>query len=149
LTLPMAKAIKELRALRTFSLRIESGVRYVRGIPRSRIAIEREEQGKAWELLTEGAAEWSGRLTTLKLENCDVRAEQLAVLLKEMRGCKEMALNRCRYLGREMWTSLGEWEGRGRLRVLEVAECGGLLGDEAGEVVGGLDGVQVGYYVSF
>ena len=79
LTLPMAKAIKGLRALRTFSLRIESGVRYVRGVSRSRIAVEREEQGKAWEVLTESAPEWSGRLTTLRLENCDVRAEQLVV----------------------------------------------------------------------
>ncbi|KAI4651385.1 uncharacterized protein J4E78_008077 [Alternaria triticimaculans] len=142
LTLSMAKAIKNLRALRTFSLRIESGVRYVRGIPRSRIAIEREEQAKAWELLTESVAEWSGRLTTLRLENCDLRAEQLAVLLKETRGCKELALNRCRYLGREMWTSLGEWEGRAKLKTLDVAECGELLGDEAREVVGRLDGLQ-------
>ncbi|KAI4945428.1 hypothetical protein J4E86_009315 [Alternaria arbusti] len=142
LALPMAKAITSLRALRTFSLRIESGVRYVRGIPRSRIAIEREEQGKAWDVLTESAAEWSGRLTVVRLENCDVRAEQLAVLLKESRGCKELGLNRCRYLGREMWTSLGDWEGRAKLKMLDVAECGGLLGDEATEVVGRLDGLQ-------
>ncbi|KAH6878043.1 hypothetical protein BKA58DRAFT_452030 [Alternaria rosae] len=142
LTLPMAKAIKGLRALRTFSLRIESGVRYVRGVSRSRIAVEREEQGKAWEVLTESAPEWSGRLTTLRLENCDVRAEQLVVLLRETKGCKELGLNRCRYLGREMWMCLGEWEGRGKLRVLDVAECGGLLGDEAGEAVGRLDGLQ-------
>ncbi|KAI4653321.1 hypothetical protein J4E93_001083 [Alternaria ventricosa] len=142
LTLPMAKALTTLRALLTFSLRIESGARYVRGIPRSRIAVEREEQGKAWDVLAESAGAWSRRVVSLKLENCDVRAEQLAVLLGEMRGCEELGLRRGRYLGREMWAALGEWEGRGRLRVLEVAECGELLGDEAREVVGGLDGLE-------
>ncbi|KAI4703282.1 hypothetical protein J4E81_002160 [Alternaria sp. BMP 2799] len=94
LTLPMAKAITSLRALRTFSLRIESGVRYVRGIPRSRIAIEREEQGKAWEVLTESAVEWSGRLTVVRLENCDTL---------NLYDCQEQRPGEFERLNEELW----------------------------------------------
>jgi hypothetical protein len=145
LTLPMAEAVAGLRALRTFSLRIESQVRYVRGVPRSRMGVEREEQGKAWEVLVKSARVWSQRLTKLNLENCDLDAGQLAMVLKESRECKELGLNRCRHLGREMWTSLGEWEGRGKLGVLSVADCGGMLGKEARGAVDRLHGLQVCY----
>jgi hypothetical protein len=141
LTLPMVSAIARLRALRCFSLRIERSA--MGREQRSCIAVEREEQGKAWNLLTKETPVWSRRLVALRLENCDLQVEQLAVLLKESRGCGELGLDRCRYLDRALWTFLAKWQGREKLRVLDVAECGGILGEEARAAVGSLHGLQV------
>ncbi|KAG9187746.1 hypothetical protein G6011_05617 [Alternaria panax] len=138
LTLPMARAIANLRALRRFSLRIE---RAVNG-PRSRIAVEREEQGRAWELLTKSTPVWSCGLMRLELENCDLETEQLAALLKDSWRCEELGLDLCRYLGKSLWTWLMEWKGRDKLRVLDVSHCGGTLGGEARTAMGKLDGIK-------
>ena len=139
LTLPMVSAIENLRALRRFSLRIERII----GGRRSCVAVKREEQEKAWELLTKSTPVWSRRLMALKLENCDLKVDQLAVLLKESRNCKELGLDRCHYFGKGLWTWLMEWEGTGKLKVLNVADCGGQLGDVSRMAMGKLNGLQV------
>jgi hypothetical protein len=144
LTPAMARAIAQLRALRRFSLRIETSA-WGAG-QRSRIAVEREEQSKAWELLTEESPVWSRRLTALKLENCDLEVGQLAVLLGENRVCEEVRVDRCRYVTKGLWTVLNQWERRDKLRILEVADCGGMLGEEARGALGVLDGLQVCYF---
>jgi hypothetical protein len=145
LTQPMAEAIADLRALRTLSLRIESGIGFVRGSPRSRIAVEREEQSKAWELLTKSAPVWRQRLTALRLENCDLETEQLAVLMKGSWASMALGLIRCRYVVTGLWNFLAGWEGRGKLRALDVAYCGGTLGEEARGAIEMLGGLQVRY----
>lgn len=139
LTLPMVSAIENLRALRRFSLRIERII----GGRRSCVAVKREEQEKAWELLTKSTPVWSRRLMALKLENCDLKVDQLAILLKESRDCEELGLDRCRYFGKGLWTWLMEWEGTGKLKVLNVADCGGQLGDVSRMAMGKLNGLQV------
>ena len=78
----MVSAIENLRALRRFSLRIERII----GGRRSCVAVKREEQEKAWELLTKSTPVWSRRLMALKLENCDLKVDRLAVLLKDGDG---------------------------------------------------------------
>ena len=80
---------------------------------------------------------------SLKLENCDLKVDQLAILLKESRDCEELGLDRCRYFGKGLWTWLMEWEGTGKLKVLNVADCGGQLGDVSRMAMGKLNGLQV------
>jgi hypothetical protein len=135
----MVSAIENLRALRRFSLRIERII----GGRRSCVAVKREEQEKAWELLTKSTPVWSRRLMALKLENCDLKVDRLAVLLKESRNCEELGLDRCRYFGKSLWTWLMEREGTGKLKVLNVADCGGQLGDVSRMAMGKLNGLQV------
>jgi hypothetical protein len=144
LTVPIAEAIAHLGALRSLSIRIESGV-YRRGLSRSCRSLEREEQHKAWELLSKKAV-WRSRLTALRIEDADLGTEQLAILLGDSRCCRELWLNRCRFIGKEVWEWLrSEWHGRDKLKILDVCDCGGVLGDAAIDAVGKMKGLQVSH----
>ncbi|KNG47326.1 hypothetical protein DDE82_000896 [Stemphylium lycopersici] len=143
LTVPLASALRSLTALKSLSLRIESGS-HGRGVPRSCRAVERDQQAKAWVELTEREVppSWSQRLVVLRLENAGVGARQLGRLLAETRACREVVLDGCRYLGSEFWHLLRQWEGRSALEVLEVAGCGGILGEGAVGAIGELEGLE-------
>ncbi|KAG9378573.1 hypothetical protein A1F94_010342 [Pyrenophora tritici-repentis] len=157
----MALALRSLRALRTFRVRVERVTGVGRNVPRKWIAVQRAEEKKAWEVLVSGPEEeleevvvvskrrrrrkrgfWSERLTTLELENCDVTAEQLGVVLSKSRGCREVRLDGCRILDKELWTVMGEWEGRSGLERLDVVDCGGRIGEEARTAIGLMDGLK-------
>jgi hypothetical protein len=140
LTLPIAEAIAQLGALRSLSIRIESGA-YGR---RSCKLLEKEQQDKAWTLLSSEKCVWRPRLTALRIEDAELGTEQLAGILGETRCCRELWLNRCRFIGREVWGWLGaEWKGRDGLSILDVSDCGGVLGEEAVDAVGRSRGLQV------
>ncbi|KAF1942154.1 hypothetical protein EJ02DRAFT_346160 [Clathrospora elynae] len=140
LTTKTAEAIARLIALRSLSIRIEGGA-YGLNVPRSHMAIERVEQRKAWSLLSSKAV-WRSRLYTLRLENADLNTEQLVDMLRETRCCAELWLSWCRFVGKELWKFLGEWRGNRALRVLGLAECGGVLSEATLGVIGGLGGLQ-------
>lgn len=156
----MAEALRGLRALRRLKVRVERVIEVGRKVSRRWVAVQREEERKAWEVLVRTEEEvgsegvigrkrrreygfWSERLTKLELENCDVSSEQLGVVLGRSRACREVRLDACRFLGKEVWSVLGEWEGRGELERLAVVDCGGTLGDEAKGAIGSMDGLKV------
>ncbi|KAF2856725.1 hypothetical protein T440DRAFT_382777 [Plenodomus tracheiphilus IPT5] len=141
LTRPVAKAISELCALRDLSIRVEDDL-YARAVPRSSMAVEREEQNKGWTLIGQTAV-WKRRLQRLKVLNADLTADQLAKLLGGSRWCEEIWLGGCKFIGRDIWTFLGhEWEGRTALQRLHVADCGWPLDKESLEAIGGLSALQ-------
>ena len=142
LTRPIAEGIAKLFALRHLSIRIENHF-YARAVPRSRVAVERREQSKAWTLLGKKAV-WKERLSSLKIENSDLDTEQLVELLRGCRRCKELRIVGCNFVGQELWQVLGRrWEGRDGLRRLSVAECAGCLDARALGAVGGMSGLKV------
>ncbi|KAF1833777.1 hypothetical protein BDW02DRAFT_622729 [Decorospora gaudefroyi] len=143
LTGPMGHAIANLSALRTLGLRVENAA-YGRALPpRACVALERSEQAKAWAVLSRSAV-WRERLLCLRLENVEVGVEALAGVLAEARCCREVRLRGCRFLGRELWGVLGSgrWAGGDSLRVLGVADCGLVLGEEAWEGIGRLGALR-------
>ncbi|KAH9868418.1 hypothetical protein J1614_007490 [Plenodomus biglobosus] len=141
LTVPIANAVSNLFALRSLSIRVEDDL-YARAVPRSSIALEKEEQDKAWDLLGQNAV-WKHRLQRLKIQNADLTTEQLARLLERSRCCKELWLSGCKCISKDVWVFLGnEWEGRTTLHRLHVAECGWPLDEESLEAISGLTGLQ-------
>ncbi|USP82603.1 hypothetical protein yc1106_09877 [Curvularia clavata] len=141
LSVPMANALRSLHALKTLALRFDSGS-HGRSAHRCHIAAERAEQRKAWEVLAQNPPVWSRRLCALKLENADLSTEQLGVLLAESGECREVVLERCSGVGSEFWPFLQSWRGRERLRVLELSDCGGLLGEETVTTIRSLKGLE-------
>jgi hypothetical protein len=140
LTVPIAEAIANLAALQSLSIRIESGG-YAR---RSCKSFEREKQHKAWTLLSSEKCVWRSRLMALRIEDADLGTEQLAGILGGATRCRELWLNRCWFIGKEVWGWLGgDWKGRDVLRILDVSDCGGVLGEEAVDAIGRLKGLQV------
>lgn len=148
LSVATANALRSLHALKTLALRFDSESRG-RSVRRAHIAAERAEQCKAWEVLAQSPPVWSHRLRVLKLQNADLSTEQLGTLLAESGECKEVVLERCRGLGRELWVFLRSWRGRERLRVLELRECGGSIGEEAVRAIGGLERLEVPFSFCF
>lgn len=142
LSTKIAKAIAQLSALRTLSIRIEDN-QYARAVPRTCMARERLEQDRAWSVLA-GSAVWTHHLHALRIEKADLNHEQLATLLRGGRSCRELALSRCNFIGKELWEFLGgAWKGRTALQRLSVAECGSVLDDAALNAIGRLEGLQV------
>lgn len=92
---------------------------------------------------------WSHRLHAVRLENADLSTQQLGVILAESSECREVVLKRCRGVGSEVWVFFRTWRGREKLRVLEVGECGGLLGEEAVRAVGGLRSLEARCRISY
>lgn len=142
LTRSIAETIANLGALRHLSIKVEDD-RYARAVPRSQIAAERLEQSKAWDLLGQTAL-WQERLQSLKITTADLTISQFAGLLSNSRRCREVSLSGCRFIGRELWQFLGQdWDGRGALQTLHVAECSGCLDEKALSAISGISGLQV------
>ncbi|KAF1958551.1 hypothetical protein CC80DRAFT_545891 [Byssothecium circinans] len=141
LTTPIARVISNLSALRALSIRIED-FPHVRTVPRSRLAMQRAEQRAAWDLLASTAV-FAPRLHALRIEGGELRTTQLSRLLSKSRWCKELWLCKCSSIGEEVWSWLGsEWQGRTALCILGVMRCGGQLGEEALDTIGGLKNLQ-------
>jgi len=143
LTMPIARAISRLLALRDLSIRVEDDL-YARAVPRSHIAVERREQDSAWNLLGQKAA-WRARLQRLKIQNADLNSKQLTKLLEHSRCCEELWLSGCKFIGNDIWDFLGyEWVGRIRLQSLHIAESCWSLDESSLKAIGGLTDLQVG-----
>lgn len=142
LTRPIAEGLSKLYALQRLSISIEDDL-YTRAVPRSRMAAERLEQAKAWDLLGQ-AAVWTQRLRSLSIDHADLTTAQLAMLLRRSRRCGSLRFSGCRFIGQEMWQFLArDWDGRAGLQSLHVAESGGCLNDKALGAIAGLSGLQV------
>ncbi|KAF2691532.1 hypothetical protein K458DRAFT_324950 [Lentithecium fluviatile CBS 122367] len=140
-TVPIAKAVASLYALRTLSIRIEDSL-HVRAVPRRQLASQRIEQKEAWEILTKTAV-WAPRLKALRIEGGELSVADLSRLLNKSRWCHEVWLCKCPSLRKELWSWLGgEWEGRSALRVLGVMRCGGEIGEKALDMIGELKGLR-------
>jgi hypothetical protein len=150
LTVRMATALRSLHALRSIALRFDNGAGergHGRHVPRSHVAAERAEQHKAWKVLARWPPPvWSKRLTAFRLDNADLTTEQLGVLLWESCVCRELVLERCRFVGSEVWGVVADWCGVQGLWVLELVECGGVLGTEAVRAIGKMEGLKVCFF---
>jgi hypothetical protein len=138
LTLPVAKTLASLPALRTLSVRFNE-LPYLRGIPRKIFACQKDEQRQAWSLLTESAV-WAPRLKALRIECADITIEQLSTLLRKSRQCRELWLCDCDAIDSKLWGILErEWKGS----ILGVMHCGHLLNEESLDSIGNLKNLQV------
>ncbi|EOA81346.1 uncharacterized protein SETTUDRAFT_35191 [Exserohilum turcica Et28A] len=138
----MALALRTLHALKTLALGFQTPLP-TRFVPRSHVAAQRTQQHLAWKTLVDGGPPvWSRRLRSLRLEDAEIETAQLGMLVSESAACDELVLEGCRNLGKEVWCELQMWIGRGRVRVLEVAECGGVLGEKALDGIGGMGGLE-------
>lgn len=138
LTVPMAKGVSRIYALRELSITIQDCFQE-RG-SRSRFLAE---QAAAWDVLCISAAS-AGRLSILHLENGDLTHRQLFRLLDNNPRCQELTLRKCGGIEKELWKFMGEeWQGRSSLRALTVAHCGGTLGRTTLEGIGKLKGLEV------
>jgi hypothetical protein len=147
LTIPIAKALAGLSALRVLSIRIEDSP-YARAIPRIHAAAQRTEERQAWSLVTETAI-WAPRLNALRIEGGELNTAQLSTLLCKVHWCRELWLYSCTTIDRSIWTFLGsEWEGRTALQVLGISKCGGKLDEEVLDLIGGLKSLRVSYNIS-
>lgn len=142
LTVPLAKAIAELPALRALSIRTEDYL-YTRTVPRRLLASQRIQEHAAWDLLSETAV-WAPRITALRIEGGEMSTAQLARLLDNSRWCRELWLCKCGHVREDVWGWLArEWKGRGALRMLGVMRCGLRLDEAALEAIGRIRGLQV------
>ncbi|KAF2477283.1 uncharacterized protein BDR25DRAFT_371341 [Lindgomyces ingoldianus] len=141
LNTPLAKALASLPALRALSIRIED-FPHVRTVPQARVASQRIEQCKAWDLLAASAV-WASRINALRIEGGELSTKQLVALLSQNRWCRELWLCKCNMIGKDLWTFLGsEWEGRTALQILGILRCGGQLDEEVLDVIDILDGLR-------
>jgi len=142
LTIPLAKTLANLIAIRTLSIRTEDYPN-VRTIPRQQKIAQRGQELEAWEILSQTAI-WAPRINALRIEGGEISTAQLSKLLRPSRWCHEIWLCKCERIGGDVWRWLGrEWEGRSALKVLGVMRCGGRLTEEALDDIGLMRGLQV------
>jgi hypothetical protein len=135
-TVPIAKAIAKLHALRRLSITIQDCY-FARSAQRKYA----HEQSAAWEVL---ANSWSGSLQSLSIENTDIEELQLFKLLARNSTCRELRLRSSSSIGEGLWDFLGgKWLGRNTLRILAAGGCGGDLNEAALESIGSMKQLQV------
>jgi hypothetical protein len=114
LSIPIAKAICTLPALRSLSLRIES-VQYV---PRPYLNVQRKEERTAWDLLAV-APTWPSQIHTLRIENAEVTTGQLSSILSKTARLADLHLRGCDMLTGSFWES----SSLASLHSLRVIDC--------------------------
>lgn len=143
LTIPVAKALAAMPALRSLSIRTEDFPQ-ARGFPRLTAKSRRSEEREAWRILTETAV-WAPQLQALRIEGGQLSSTQLSKLLCKSRWCRELWLCKCSLIGPDLWRFIGDgWQnGRLALRILGVMRCGGQIDQDVLDVIGSLNGLQV------
>ncbi|KAH7078218.1 hypothetical protein FB567DRAFT_450503 [Paraphoma chrysanthemicola] len=133
LTVPMAKAISELPALRSLSITLVEDL-HIRRLSRKYA----DQQRDAWQMLAQQAV-WRGRLQSLKIENTDLSMTHLSPLLSSNYSCRELRIRRCESLGEDFWTFLQQgWNGSATLEILELADCGCVVTEAALDAMAGM-----------
>ncbi|KAH7078918.1 hypothetical protein BKA63DRAFT_409345 [Paraphoma chrysanthemicola] len=126
LTVPMAKAISELPALRSLSITLVDDLR-IRKLSQTYA----DHQRATWQILAQHAV-WRGRLQSLKIENTDLSMTHLSPLLSSNHSCRELRIRHCESLGGDLWRFLEQgWKGSAALESLEVADCGCVVTEAA------------------
>jgi hypothetical protein len=142
-TAPMAKAISDLSALRSLSVKIQEPY-YIRGLTENC-----KTTRLAWQSLTTTTTAWARRLLVLKIENADITETSLFKILENNTCCRELSLKKCVDIGWTLWDFLAtEWRGRDALQTLVIEEYGGMLNDTTLEAIGKLRGLQVSFTCS-
>jgi hypothetical protein len=140
-TAPMAKAISELSALRSLSVRIQEPCYMRSPHDSSKVA-----QLTAWQILATSTA-WAGRLLVLKINNSDIVESCLFKILENNARCRELSLKKCALIGRALWDFLSlNLKSRNALQTLVIADCGGVLNTITLEAIERLRGLQVSIY---
>ena len=98
LSIPIAKALTDLPALRDLSIRIES----MQIIPRACLALQRKEEHEAWGLLASTPA-FLSQICTLGIENAQVDVHQLRALVSGIKTLRELRLSKCGMLTSSIW----------------------------------------------
>lgn len=98
LSVPIAKALANLPALRDLSIRIES----IQLSPRAYLALQRREECEAWGLLASTPA-FLSQICSLGIENAQVDVHQLRALVSEIETLKELRLSKCNMLTSSIW----------------------------------------------
>jgi hypothetical protein len=138
LTVPMANAIPGLPGLRSLSIVIQETA-YARVTQRKFAAT----QTAAWHALAASSA-WTDGLRMLKINNADIMQPDLLTLLKHAPRCQELSMIKCEAVNTALWDFLGiKWEGRTTLRVLVLAQCSTILGEQALNAIGEMEALQV------
>jgi hypothetical protein len=149
LTIPIAKAVASLPALRALSIRIEDFPQ-ARSLPRQAAAMRRSEEREAWGILTDKAI-WAPKLQALRIEGGELSSVQLSNLLRRSRWCQELWLCRCRLIGKDFWSFVKrDWKhGRAAMRILGVMRCGGQMDEDMLDAIGSLNDLQVSVAVLY
>jgi hypothetical protein len=138
-TVPMAKAISELSALRFLSVRVQEPY-FTKRSPQESC---KAAQLAAWQILATSTV-WAGRLLVLKIENADITDSCLFRLLEKNPYCRNLSLIKCALISSALWDFLGmDWKGRDTLQTLVVAECGGMLNTATLELIGKFQRLEV------
>jgi hypothetical protein len=142
-TTPVAKAISELSALRSLSVKVQEPY-YIRSPPQNC----ETAQLAAWQILVTSSA-WAGRLLVLRIENADIAESSLFGVLDNNPFCQALSLRKCASIRQTLWRFLAmDWHGRDALHSLVIEEHGVILNNAALEEIGKLGGLQVSLYVS-
>ncbi|KAJ9664274.1 hypothetical protein H2201_005266 [Coniosporium apollinis] len=125
----IATALGGCRSLRSLTLRIENphvrlGADAAWELSESGVKVMRKvDEDDAWDIF-DGA--W-GRLRELRVEGARVSSEQLRKVLRVNPSVRELSVQRCKKLDKELWRFLGaEWVGRRDLEALSYVGCGVL-----------------------
>ncbi|KAF2031254.1 hypothetical protein EK21DRAFT_63569 [Setomelanomma holmii] len=125
LTVPMAKAISVLPALQSLSIKLVEDLR-IRKLSRKCL----NHQHDAWQILAQSAV-WKNKLRSLSINKADLLMPHLVLLLQGNHSCRELRVKYCDSLGSELWKFLeNDWDGNA-LEILELADCGSLVTEEA------------------
>jgi hypothetical protein len=137
-TAPVAKAISDLSALRSLSVKTQEPY-YIGSLTENC----KTTRFAAWQSLATSTA-WARRLLVLKIENADITETSLFKILETNTCCRELSLRKCANIGRTLWHFLATtWCGRDALQTLVIEEYGGMLNDTTLEAIRKLKALQV------
>lgn len=138
LSIPIAKAIAQLPALRELNIRIES----LQAVPRAYMSLQRKEEVEAWSLLASNTS-WMNSVQTLTIKNAEINATQLLELVSEAERLNGLRLSRCDMLTSPLWCS----ENLRRLHHLSLTDCANVHIDEiAVDAISKMDKLQVRHF---
>ncbi|KAF9698862.1 hypothetical protein EKO04_003067 [Ascochyta lentis] len=137
LSIPIVEALIALPALRSLSIRIESG----HSVPRANLILQRKEERDVWSLIA-SAPTFTSQLRTLEIESAEINSSQLSGLLSgiESGRLRELKLNRCDMLTSSIW----EMSIMKDLQRLSVADCVNVhLNETSLETISNMHKLQV------
>lgn len=138
LSIPIAKAVAQLPALRELAIRIES----LQAVPRAYMSLQRKEEVEAWSLLASNTS-WMNSVQALTIKNAGINATQLLKLVYEAERLSDLRLSRCDMLTSPLWSS----ENLRRLHHLSLTDCANVhINEIAVDAISKMDRLQVRHF---
>lgn len=122
LSMPIAKALIQLPALRELSIHIET----VQAVPRTHMTMQRKEEIEAWSSLASNPA-FMTSINTLTVNHAEINATQLDGLLARAERLQEVRLSRCDMLTSDIWS----YAQLHQLHHLSLTDCTNVHVDDA------------------